>query len=108
MSSKKQEKKSLILSLKEEGRVNEGFLIMVSDLTIEELSANNTASDNIKKQEGDYLENLLTYKLTLNKLDQNFQPRSMRAPSRDQCYLFVSTEKGLRLVQIQARRPRYQ
>ena len=28
----------------------------------------------IKKQEGDYLENLLTYNLILNKLDQNFQP----------------------------------
>lgn len=39
MSTKKQEKKSFILSLKEEGRVNEGFLNMVSDLTIEELIA---------------------------------------------------------------------
>ena len=27
-----------------------------------------------KKQEGDYFENLLTYNLTLNKLDQNYQP----------------------------------
>ena len=37
MSRETQEKKSFILSLKEEGRVNEGFLNLVSDLTIEEL-----------------------------------------------------------------------
>ena len=37
MSRETQEKKSFILSLKEEGRVNESFLNLVSDLTIEEL-----------------------------------------------------------------------
>ncbi len=40
----------------------------------EKLETSSTASAYKKKQEGDYLENLLTYKLTLNKLDQNFQP----------------------------------
>ena len=40
----------------------------------EKLETSSTASSHKKKQEGDYLENLLTYKLTLNKLDQNFQP----------------------------------
>ncbi len=40
----------------------------------ENLKTSSTASSHKKKQEGDYLENLLTYKLTLNKLDQNFQP----------------------------------
>ncbi len=40
----------------------------------EKLETSSTASNYKKKQEGDYLENLLTYKLTLNKLDQNFQP----------------------------------
>ena len=39
MSRETQEKKSFILSLKQEGRVNEGFLNVVSDLTIEELIA---------------------------------------------------------------------
>lgn len=39
MSRETQEKKSFILSLKEEGRVNEGFLNIVSDLTLEELIA---------------------------------------------------------------------
>ncbi len=40
----------------------------------EKLETTSTASAQKKKQEGDYLENLLTYNLTLNKLDQNFQP----------------------------------
>ena len=40
----------------------------------EKLETASTASAFKKKQEGDYLENLLTYSLFLNKLDQNFQP----------------------------------
>ncbi len=40
----------------------------------EKLETSPTASAQKKKQEGDYIENLLSYNLTLNKLDQNFQP----------------------------------
>ena len=40
----------------------------------EKLETSSSASNYKKKQEGDYLENLLSYGLTLNKLDQNFQP----------------------------------
>ncbi len=40
----------------------------------EKLETSSTASAHKKRQEGDYLENLLSYNLTLNKLDQNFQP----------------------------------
>ena len=40
----------------------------------EKLETSSTASAYKKKQEGDYLENLFSYSLTLNKLDQNFQP----------------------------------
>ncbi len=40
----------------------------------EKLETTSTASTYKKKQEGDYLENLFTYDLTLNKLDQNYQP----------------------------------
>ena len=40
----------------------------------EKLETSSTASSHKKKQEGDYLENLFTYNLILNKLDQNFQP----------------------------------
>ena len=40
----------------------------------EKLETSSTASAHKKKQEGDYLENLFNYGLTLNKLDQDFQP----------------------------------
>lgn len=40
----------------------------------EKLETTSTASAHKKKQEGDYIENLFTYNLTLNKLDQNYQP----------------------------------
>ena len=40
----------------------------------EKLETLPTASEHKKKQEGDYIENLFSYNLTLNKLDQNFQP----------------------------------
>jgi len=40
----------------------------------EKLETASTASAHKKKQEGDYFENLLSYKLSLNKLDNNFQP----------------------------------
>ena len=40
----------------------------------EKLDTSSTASAYKKKQEGDYFENLFNYQLTLNKLDQNFQP----------------------------------
>ncbi len=40
----------------------------------EKLETSSAASSYKKKQEGDYFENLFTYSLVLNNLDQNFQP----------------------------------
>ena len=40
----------------------------------EKLVTSDSASEIKKKQEGDYFENLFQYSITLNKLDQNFQP----------------------------------
>ena len=40
----------------------------------EKLETSSLASAIKKKQEGDYFENLISYSITLNKLDQNFQP----------------------------------
>ena len=40
----------------------------------EKLETSSAASAIKKKQEGDYFENLLSYGITINKLDQNFQP----------------------------------
>ena len=39
----------------------------------EDLETSSTASDIVKKQEGNYIENLLSYSISYNKLDQNFQ-----------------------------------
>ena len=43
-------------------------------LYYEDIETNDNASASYKKQEGTYLENDFTYTLTLNKLNQNFQP----------------------------------
>ncbi len=40
----------------------------------EKLITSDSASEIKKKQEGDYFENLFLYSITLNKLNQNFQP----------------------------------
>ncbi len=40
----------------------------------EKLETASTASAHKKKQEGDYLENLFNYGLTLNKLEQDYKP----------------------------------
>ena len=40
----------------------------------EDLETSSTASKIVKKQEGNYIENLLSYSISYNKLDQNFQP----------------------------------
>ncbi len=40
----------------------------------EDLETSSTATEIVKKQEGNYIENLITYKIIYNKLDQNFKP----------------------------------
>ncbi len=40
----------------------------------EDLETSSSATDIIKRQEGNYIENLLSYTISYNKLDQNFQP----------------------------------
>tara|TARA_B100000989_G_scaffold257586_1_gene207217 strand:+ start:8194 stop:10443 length:2250 start_codon:yes stop_codon:yes gene_type:complete len=40
----------------------------------EDLETASTATEIVKKQEGNYFENLLTYQISYNKLDQNFKP----------------------------------
>jgi len=50
------------------------FVNMDISTYYENLETSSAASSTKKKQEGDYFENLFRYALTLNKLDQNFQP----------------------------------
>ena len=40
----------------------------------EDLETSSKATSLVKKQEGDYFENLINYTITYNKLDQNYQP----------------------------------
>ena len=40
----------------------------------EDLETASSATEIVKKQEGNYFENLLTYQISYNKLDQNFKP----------------------------------
>tara|TARA_B100000886_G_scaffold270150_1_gene194153 strand:- start:2154 stop:4400 length:2247 start_codon:yes stop_codon:yes gene_type:complete len=50
------------------------FVNIESSNYYEDLETSSTATNIIKKQEGNYIENLLSYRITYNKLDQNFQP----------------------------------
>ncbi len=53
---------------------NDFFVNLEISNYYEDLETISSASNIIKKQEGSYFENLLTYAISYNKLDQNFQP----------------------------------
>ena len=53
---------------------NDFFVNLEVSNYYEDLETISSASNIIKKQEGSYFENLLTYRISYNKLDQNFQP----------------------------------
>ncbi len=53
---------------------NDFFVNLEISNYYEDLETISSASNIIKKQEGSYFENLITYAISYNKLDQNFQP----------------------------------
>ena len=55
-------------------QMNDFFVNLEVSNYYEDLETISSASNIIKKQEGSYFENLLTYRISYNKLDQNFQP----------------------------------
>ena len=55
-------------------QMNDMFVNLELSNFYEDLETSSTANSIVKKQEGNYFENLLTYALKYNKLDQNFQP----------------------------------
>ena len=55
-------------------QMNDLFVNLKISNFYEDLKTSSTATSIVKKQEGNYFENLLTYALKYNKLDQNFQP----------------------------------
>ena len=61
----------------------------------EKLETSNLASDIKKRQEGDYFENLFSYSITSNKLDQNFQPTDGYRTSFTQTLPFISDDKAV-------------
>ena len=55
-------------------QMNDLFVNIQISNFYENLETSSTATSVVKKQDGDYFENLITYVLKYNKLDQNFQP----------------------------------
>ena len=61
----------------------------------EDLETASSATNIIKKQEGNYFENLITYSLTYNKLDQNFQPSDGFINRFSQTFPIYSDDKSI-------------
>ena len=59
----------------------------------EDLETSSNANNIVKKQEGTYFENLLSYTLTYNVLDQNFQPTDGFVNSFSQILPIISDDK---------------
>ena len=55
-------------------QMNDLFINIELSNFYEDLETASTATSIVKKQEGNYFENLLSYTIKYNKLDQNFQP----------------------------------
>ena len=55
-------------------QMNDFFVNLEISNYYEDLETSSSAKNIVKKQEGNYFENLLTYALKYNKLDQDFQP----------------------------------
>jgi len=64
----------------------------------ERLETSAAASEIKKKQEGDYFENLITYAVTLNKLNQNFQPTDGYLTNFSQTLPLYSDDKTIENV----------
>ena len=55
-------------------QMNDYFVNLELSNFYEDLETSSTATNIVKKQEGNYLENLLMYTIKYNKLDQDYQP----------------------------------
>ena len=55
-------------------QMNDLFVNLEMSNYYEDLETSSSANSILKKQEGTYFENLLTYSIKYNKLDQNYQP----------------------------------
>ncbi len=73
VSGYKTSRTGLLIGTSFEQYENTNLSLTVSNY-YEKLETNSSASSIVKKQEGDYIENLFEYGISINKLDQNYQP----------------------------------
>tara|TARA_B100001939_G_scaffold78217_1_gene66186 strand:- start:229 stop:2421 length:2193 start_codon:yes stop_codon:yes gene_type:complete len=71
------------------------FINFDISLYYEKLDTSSLASEIKKRQEGDYFENLFSYSITTNKLDQNFQPTDGYRTSFTQTLPLISDDKAV-------------
>ena len=71
------------------------FINFDISLYYEKLETSSLASEIKKRQEGDYFENLFSYSITTNKLDQNFQPTDGYRTSFTQTLPLISDDKAV-------------
>ena len=76
-------------------QMNDLFVNLEISTYYEDLETSSTASSIVKKQEGTYFENLLTYAIKYNKLDQNYQPSDGFINFFSQTIPLVSDDRSL-------------
>ena len=76
-------------------QMNDMFVNLELSNYYEDLETSSTANSIVKKQEGNYFENLLTYSLKYNKLDQNYQPSDGFISSFTQSLPLISDDRSL-------------
>ena len=74
---------------------NNLFVNLESSNFYEDLETSSSATNIIKRQEGNYIENLLSYSITYNKLNQNFQPSDGFKNRFSQTLPLISDDKSL-------------
>ncbi len=76
-------------------QMNDLFVNLEMSNYYEDLKTSSTANSIVKKQEGSYFENLITYALKYNKLDQNYQPSDGFINSFSQSIPLISDDRSL-------------
>ncbi len=75
-------------------QMNDMFINLEMSNYYEDLETSSTANSIVKKQEGNYFENLITYTLKYNKLDQNYQPSDGFINSFSQTLPIISDDRS--------------
>ncbi len=76
-------------------QMNDFFVNLEMSNYYEDLETSSNANSIVKKQEGSYFENLITYTLKYNKLDQNFQPSDGFINSFSQTLPLIADDRSL-------------